>query len=92
MDASGTVLDKAPAEAATYRIFALDLGAREAAPKYGGWWPKAGWRNVRNPAAYAVLTDASTRPRWTDVFCHPDGRPASEAELRRRFGPRYRER
>jgi predicted amidohydrolase len=92
VDASGTVLDKAPAEAATYRTFALDLGGREADPKYEGWRPKAGWRNVRHPAAYAVLTDPSTRPPWTEVFCHPDGTPASEADLRRRFGPRYRER
>jgi predicted amidohydrolase len=92
VDAQGQILAKAPSEVATSQTFALDLAAHEVAPKYGGWHPRAGLRNVRNPAAYAVLTDPSTRPPWTEVFCHPDGRPATEAELRQRFGPRYRER
>ena len=90
MDARGALLGKLPAEKAGWQAFTLQPFKVRMHRKYGGLWiPKLGHRNLRNVAAYSVLTDPTTRPPWTEVFLDDDGNPQTKAQLLARFKGRY---
>ncbi len=90
VDAQGELLDKLPAATPTFRMFDLKPFQVRTHAKYGGLWiPRLGTLNLRNPKAYAALTDPATRPAWTDVFLAEDGSPQTREELLLRFSGRY---
>jgi predicted amidohydrolase len=90
VDARGELLGKLPSETSGWKAFDLQPFVVRTHRKYGGLWiPKRGHRNLRNLATYGVLTDASTRPPWTDVFLDGEGHPQTREQLLRRFGGRY---
>jgi predicted amidohydrolase len=90
VDARGTVLDKLSAARPGWIAFEFQPFQVRTHRKYGGLWiPKLGHRNLRNVAAYGVLTDPSTRPPWTEVFLDGEGNPQTREQLLARFGGRY---
>jgi hypothetical protein len=44
---------------------------------------------MRNPDAYSILVDPSTRPPWTEVFMDDQGRPQTRQQLLERFDGHY---
>jgi len=90
VDSRGELLRKLPAETPGWNAFQLEPFKVRTHAKYGGLWiPKLGHHNLRNVAAYHVLTDPSTRPPWTQVFVDREGRPQNREQLLHRFGGRY---
>ena len=58
--------------------------------KYGGIYEeKKTIYNMRNPGAYFILVDPSTRPPWTQVFMDEQGRPQTRGQIRDRFQGHY---
>lgn len=72
-----------------YNVFDLYPFRQVITKRLGGWYPKMGRRAYRNPKAYKIITDPSTIPPLTDVFCEPEtGKTRSREELFKRF-PNY---
>jgi len=72
-----------------YNVFDVYPFRQVITKRLGGWYPKMGRRAYRNPKAYNVLTDTSTVPPLTKVFCDPEtGKTRSKEELSKKF-PRY---
>ena len=90
VDSRGKLLEKLPPEPPGWKAFELQPFMVRTHRKYGGLWiPKLGHRNLRNVRTYAILTDPSTRPPWTEVFLDGEGRPQTKEALKKRFGGRY---
>ncbi len=90
VDFQGDLLGKLPAETSGWKAFQLQPFKVHTHSKYGGLWiPKQGNLNLRNVAAYQILTEPSTRPPWTEVFLDRDGNPRTREQLLRRFNGRY---
>jgi hypothetical protein len=94
VDSRGKSLGKLAADKPGWKTFEVRPFARNVADKYSGAWDeRAGYFNVRNPAAYGALVDPATRPPWTQVFLSQTGqaqtrdqvlKPADGAELENR--------
>ncbi|MES2810777.1 MAG: carbon-nitrogen hydrolase family protein [Bacteroidota bacterium] len=90
VDGEGEMLGKLPAEHSGWKSFSIKPFKTYLGNKYGGIWDeKKGAQNVRNTKAYAILTDAATRPEWTDVFMDNSGKLQSRQQLQQRFNGRY---
>jgi predicted amidohydrolase len=89
VDSRGRLLGKLPAESPGWKAFRLEPFKVRTESKYGGWIPKMGHQNLRNPKAYGVLTDPAARPPWTEVFVDKQGRPQTREQLIERFRGRY---
>ncbi len=91
VDARGEVLGKLPSHRPGWKTFTFEPFHIARDTKYVGLYRdiRKGDHNLRNPAAYAVLVDPSTRPPWTQVFEDKDGRPQSREEITRRFQGHY---
>ncbi len=72
-----------------YNVFDVYPFRQVITERLGGWYPKMGRRAYRNPKAYSIITDTSTIPPLTEVFCDPKtGKRLSKEELLKIF-PRY---
>jgi|GEM_PF-1188614 len=91
-DGHGKLYKKLPSEKAMWTMFEVDLFQDQMTGKYGGWYPKKGRKNLRNVEAYQVLTDASTRPPWTEVFVDENGNAQTREQLLERFQGIYDQR
>ncbi len=90
VDAAGSLLGKLAADEPGWIAFELKPFQRHLGHKYGGVWDtKLGRRNVRQPPAYAVITDPTKRPPWTSIFMDNRGTAQSRSQLVDRFGGRY---
>ncbi len=90
VDSQGELLGKLPAETSGWKAFQIQPFKVRTHAKYGGLWiPKLGDKNLRNVAAYQILTDPSTRPPWTEVFLDRDSNSQTREQLLKRFNGRY---
>ena len=90
VDHEGKLLGKLNPREADFITFPIKPFTSHLGNKYGGVWDtKKGAWNVRNPAAYKILTDPSTRPDWTEIFMDDNGKPQTKEQLLKRFNGRY---
>ncbi|MBP7937543.1 MAG: carbon-nitrogen hydrolase family protein [Phycisphaerae bacterium] len=90
VDAEGSVLGKLPREQPGWKVFSFQPFRRSFGTKYGGRHDERQIRhNVRNPRAYSILADPSTRPPWTEVFLDSQGRPQTREQILRQFHGHY---
>lgn len=90
VDAEGSLLGKLPAEKAGWKAFELQPFRPQLGRKYGGVYDeKKTIHNLRDPGAYSILVDPSTRPPWTEVFMDEQGRPQTREHLLKRFHGHY---
>lgn len=91
VDSRGEVLGKLSSEPPGWKTFAIEPFHISRDTKYVGLYRdiRKGDHNLRNPAAYSILVDPSTRPPWTEVFQDKQGRPQPREEIQRRFGGHY---
>jgi predicted amidohydrolase len=90
VDAGGNLLGKLPANKAGWKMFDLRPFRTHLGRKFGGVFDeKKTIHNMRNPGAYSILVDPSTRPPWTEVFMDDQGRPQTREQLLKRFEGHY---
>jgi predicted amidohydrolase len=90
VDAEGNVLDKLPPNQPGWMVFSFQPFRQSFGTKYGGRHDERQIRhNVRNPRAYAILADPSTRPPWTEVFLDSQGRRQTREQILRQFHGHY---
>lgn len=90
VNGEGTSLGKSSPELPAWKAFSIHPFKVYLGQKYGGTWNiKKGQQNIRNVAAYSILTDQRTRPPWTSVFMDDKGNPQTRAQLTQRFNGRY---
>jgi hypothetical protein len=90
VDSRGQSLGKIAADKPGWKTFEIKPFARHVGDKYAGAWDKrAGYFNVRNPAAYGALVDPATRPPWTQVFLSQTSQPQTRDQVLKRFHGRY---
>ncbi len=86
VDPKGKLLGKLPSSTPGYMVFEFKPFEVRLDERYEGLWiEKLARRNMRNPWAYGILTDCSTRPDWTEVFRDEQGRPVPKDLLLERF-------
>lgn len=86
VDGEGKLLGKLSGEEAGWKSFQIYPFREYFGKKYGGIWDiKKGQQNVRNLAAYSILTDPSTRPSWAEIFMDDAGRHQTREQLLKRF-------
>jgi predicted amidohydrolase len=90
VDHEGKLLGKLKPEEPGFITFSIHPFIQHLGNKYGGVWDtKKGSQNVRNPKAYRILTDPSTRPDWTEIFMDGKGNPQTKDQLLKRFNGRW---
>ncbi len=90
VDSRGEPLGKLAADKPGWKTYEIQPFARHIGDKYAGAWDeRAGYFNVRNPAAYGALVDPSARPPWTQVFLSQTGQPQTREQILKRFRGRY---
>ncbi|HSA27224.1 MAG TPA: carbon-nitrogen hydrolase family protein [Phycisphaerae bacterium] len=90
VDAEGNVLGKLPSDTPGWKAFDFQPFRRSLGTKYGGRHDERQIRhNVRNPRAYSILADPSTRPPWTEVYLDSQGRRQTREQILRQFHGHY---
>jgi predicted amidohydrolase len=90
VDAEGNPLGKLPADRPGWTVFELRAFRSHLGRKFGGLFDERKTvHNMRNPGAYSILVDPSTRPPWTEVFMDDRGRPQTRQQIRNRFQGHY---
>jgi predicted amidohydrolase len=90
VDAEGKLLGKLSANRPGWKVFDLQPFRPHLGRKYDGVYDeKKTIRNLRNPEAYSILVDPSTRSPWTQVFMDNQGRPQTREQIMNRFQGHY---